>query len=350
MKSSIIDLLTCPVSREKLKLDVYETEIKNYNGQNEEEVKSGMLTSPSGYLFPIVNGVPRLQLEAFIEHEAFIKKHVPDFENIKIKIHEKYGTIIKKTIKRNYKTKHSFGMEWSVYRYSSDTTWGWNKDARKVRFLNELKVSASDLKGKCLLDVGCGNGVLTSGISEFGVETFGIDVSNSVEKAYINNTNPHVHYIQGDLQMPPFACESFDIVYSTGVIHHTNNTELSFSCISELAKKGGTLYVWLYRPEKDLKHRALIFTRKFTNKLPLRVQYILYFIFLVPQGLLKMKLQGIKRNWREQLINYFDVLSCEFRHEHTPTETGIWYLKRNFHKITVTIEEYLGFGIFGIKH
>ena len=77
------------------------------------------------------------------------------------------------------------------------------------------------------------------------------------------------------------------------------------------------------------------------------MQYAFYFTFLVPQGLLKEKLRGKKITWREQLINYFDVLSCEFRYEHTSEEVKIWYSKRNFINLNVTVEEYLGFGIFG---
>lgn len=349
MKEAIVEVLRCPLTKEKLSLEVYEKENRDYKGESITEIKTGLLTSPCGYIFPIINGVPRLQAESFLEHESSIKKHKQDFDSIKSKIISEYDYVIQQAIKRNFKTKQSFGMEWSIFRYNSDSTWGWNKDSRKERFLKELNVTSVDLKGKKLIDIGCGNGVLTSGISEFGMETFGIDVSNSVEQAYINNTNPNVHYIQGDLQIPPFPSGYFDIVYSTGVIHHTNNTELSFSCISELVKNSGILYVWLYRPEKDIKHRALNYVRSFTNKLPILIQYWTYLLFLVPQGLIKMRLKGIKRNWREQLINYFDVLSCEFRHEHTPKEVENWYFKRNFYKIKVTIEEYLGFGILGIR-
>jgi hypothetical protein len=41
------------------------------------------------------------------------------------------------------------------------------------------------------------------------------------------------------------------------------------------------------------------------------------------------------------------VLSCEFRYEHTPEEVKVWYAKRNYGNMNVTIEEYLGFGIYG---
>ena len=206
------------------------------------------------------------------------------------------------------------------------------------------------MKGRSLVDIGCGNGVLTSGIAEFGMETYGIDVSLSVERAYEFNQNINAQFLQADLQNPPFANGTFDIVYSTGVIHHTNNTELSFSCISPLLKPSGRLYIWLYKPEKDFRHNFLISLRKITNKMPIWMQYVFYLTCLVPQGMIKEIIRGKKITWREQLINYFDVLSPEFRYEHTPEEVTLWYLKRNFSNINITIKEYLGFGIFGDLH
>ena len=80
------------------------------------------------------------------------------------------------------------------------------------------------------------------------------------------------------------------------------------------------------------------------------MQYVFYLTCLVPQGMIKEIIRGKKITWREQLINYFDVLSPEFRYEHTPEEVTLWYLKRNFSNINITIKEYLGFGIFGDLH
>ena len=59
MKDSIVSLLRCPLTMEKLTLEVYEREEKTYGNIKESEVKSGLLTSPGGYLFPIVKGIPR---------------------------------------------------------------------------------------------------------------------------------------------------------------------------------------------------------------------------------------------------------------------------------------------------
>ncbi len=347
MQRNLLNLMLCPVNKKKLELQVYKTENRNYAQDTVEEIMEGLLISDSGFIYPIIGGVPRMQLDAFLEYGEMISLNYKDYNNVKNTLLEEYGYIINDVIKKTKRTKKSFSQEWKIFKYEGDTTWGFTKDVRKKRFLEEIGLSKEELSGKTLLDVGCGNGVLTNAIADYNVQTVGIDVSYSIERAFNNNDNANAHFIQCDLQNPPFQTASFDIVYSTGVIHHTNNTELSFSCISPLVKPKGRFYVWLYKPEKDLRHRMIVKVRKVTNKLPIWLQYFLYFTFLVPWGMLKERLKGRKITWREQLINYFDVLSCEFRYEHTPEEVKIWYLKRNFSNLNVTIMEYLGFGIYG---
>ncbi len=349
MQEKILKDLCSPIDKKELKLVVFKNHKKHYTTGEIEECYEGVLLGSDSWMFPIVNGVPRMQLDAFLEFGSFLKNNYQEYENKKNDLLRSYSYVINDAIKKTKKTKKSFGQEWSIFKYNNDTTWGFTADSRKKRFLKELNITPEELKGKKLFDVGCGNGVLTSALSDYGMETFGIDVSPSIESAYLNNTNINTQFVQGDLQNPPFKILSMDIVYSTGVLHHTNNTELSFSCISPIVKPNGRLYIWLYRPEKDLRHNLLINTRKVTNKLPIWLQYSIYLIFLVPQGMLKEKLRGKKITWREQLINYFDVLSCEFRYEHTPEEVKIWYSKRAFSNLSITIEEYLGFGIFGDK-
>lgn len=349
MQRKLLNLLLCPIDKNNLQLQVFKTENRKYPKETVEEIMEGLLISGSGFVYPIIGGVPRIQLDAFLEYGDMISLNYSDYETVKNKLLENYGYIINQVIKKTKKTKKSFSQEWKIFKYEGDKTWGFTKDVRKKRFLDEIGVTKEELEGKTLLDVGCGNGVLTNAIADYDVLTIGIDVSYSIERAFQNNDNPNAHFIQCDLQNPPFITNFFDIVYSTGVIHHTNNTELSFSCLTPLVKPKGRLYVWLYKPEKDLRHRAIVKIRKFTHRLPIWLQYSMYLLFLVPWGLLKERLRGKKLSWREQLINYFDVLSCEFRYEHTPEEVKVWYLKRNFSNLTITVIEYLGFGIYGDK-
>jgi len=349
MQTKILNKMCCPVCQEDLQVEIYEEGERNYNGTKVKEVKSGLLISSVGYIYPIVDGVPRIQLESFLDYAEFIRQHKKNYESIKEILLKKYSYVIDKCRKKNARTKSSFSQEWGIFNYEQDTTWDLTRESRKKRFIQLLNCKPKELTGKAFIDIGCGNGVLTSALSEYGLETFGLDVSRSVDRAYLENKNPNVHFLQGDLQHPPFKKETFDIVFSSGVLHHTNNTELSFSIIDKMVKKKGKLYVWLYNPIDSFKHRLYNRLRGITKYIPLKIQYLIYLIFLVPFGLLRERLKGIKRSWRGQLIAYLDTFSPEFRYEHVPEEVLIWFLKRDYHKPEVRTHNKFGFGICGTK-
>ncbi|MEJ7589123.1 MAG: class I SAM-dependent methyltransferase [Ferruginibacter sp.] len=132
------------------------------------------------------------------------------------------------------------------------------------------------LKDKAVFDAGCGNGKLNGLLASNGITNIAMDFSNSIEVPYALTNSPNVHYIQGDVQFPPAAFDYFNIVHSSGVLIHTNNTELSFSCLRPLIKPGGKLSVWLYHPRKDFIHRSINVVRSVTSKLPPEIQYYLY--------------------------------------------------------------------------
>ena len=72
-------------------------------------------------------------------------------------------------------------------------------------------------------------------------------------------------------------------------------------------------------------------------------------ILATPIALIWTRIKSEKKSWREQIIDYLDRFTPEFRFEHTPEETETWYTKRNYREMRVTIRERFGFGIYGIK-
>ena len=322
---------------------------KNYNGINEEIVDEGILFA-GNLCYPIVKGIPRLLVEAIVDYEIFLQKNLPDFAQIKKNIYAEHIDLIEFAIKKNGYTKKSFTQEWNLFNYEKDTTW--NADATEMlnRFLREVDETKQSIKGKLILDAGCGNGLLNNLIANAGAKVLGFDFSLSIEAAFEKNTNPNAWFVQADVQFPPVSFDAFDIVHCSGVLIHTNDTEYSFGCLTPCVKKQGKLSVWLYHPRKDIIHNIFNFIRKYSSKLPLQLQYYLYLFFLFPIIFIIKKIKGNPQNKREMLIDILDWMTPQFRWEHTHEQAGTWFKKRDFANIKITTNEVFGFNIIGVKN
>lgn len=122
------------------------------------------------------------------------------------------------------------------------------KQLLKTR-LDRNQIVFSNLGDLKLLDQGCGGGRYTTAWKLLGVkECVGIDFSeigiadaqNRVNLAAIEN----VTFIKGSVLEMPFEDESFDIVYSNGVLHHTEDWKKGISEQLRVMKKGG--WGWQY--------------------------------------------------------------------------------------------------------
>jgi len=112
--------------------------------------------------------------------------------------------------------------------------------------------------------------------------------------------------VQADLYRPPFAQESFDFIYSIGVLHHLPDPEGAFHNLLRYLKPGGEIQIYLYwQPERQPIKRALLALvsagRKITTRLPHQAVYALAFPaavaafgwFVWPYRILK-KIPGLK--------------------------------------------------------
>jgi SAM-dependent methyltransferase/uncharacterized protein YbaR (Trm112 family) len=349
MQKDILPFLRCPATRSILRLQIISTTKKIYNGSETDIINEAILWSGEDWFYPVINGIPRLLVEAFIDYEKFLQQHIPDFNVLKTNLHKKYASLINDVVKKNKRTKESFAQEWGIFDYEQDRTWDADKSGMLDRFLRETDETIDSIKNKLIFDAGCGNGLLNVLIAQNGAIILGMDFSLSIEKAFEHNTEKNALFIQGDVQFPPVAFNCFDIVHSSGVLIATNDTELSFSRIDPCVKKGGKLSVWLYHPRKNFIHNFFNKIRKITSKFPLKMQYYLYRVTLFPVSFIIKRIKGNKQNTREMMIDILDWFTPEFRHEHTHDEAAGWFAKRNFTEVKITTDELFGFNITGIK-
>lgn len=104
--------------------------------------------------------------------------------------------------------------------------------------------------GKRVLEAGCGTGQLSISLSRFNREIYGIDLSKgsliAAKKFIDDNQIKNVNLFRMNIFNLFFPENSFDVVISNGVLHHTHNCKLAFQKISKLVKPNGLIVIGLY--------------------------------------------------------------------------------------------------------
>lgn len=157
----------------------------------------------------------------------------------------------------------SFGYQWGRYAQTQLNPKGaeWNLQ-RKTGLREE------ELRGKLVLDVGCGMGRFAEVATRWGAKVVGVDLSAAAEVAASNLRDREFVALQADVYALPFAPGSFDCIYSVGVLHHTPNCEKAFKSLPRYLKPGGTVAVWLYGAYNNW-YRFSDYYRRFTQRMPI---------------------------------------------------------------------------------
>lgn len=119
-----------------------------------------------------------------------------------------------------------------------------------------------DGRGRRLLEVGCGIGVDSIQLAKRGFQVTAVDLTeNALEIAaeFAAQRGVDIDFRLGNAELLDFPDESFDVVYSFGVLHHTPNIERSVAEVHRVLRPGGTAYVMLYARYSlvNLVHRLL---------------------------------------------------------------------------------------------
>ena len=232
MQTELLDLLRCPVSKNKLEFTCISMFIKSYDSGPVEEVREGLLISPEGFMFPVIDGIPRMLVEAVYDYADFLESNMKDYRQAREKLEEKHALLLKHCGNKNERTKKSFAFEWKFLEpEKNDSLWHQDISSLERVIEHETGKSISYFNDKKVIDIGSAHGLMSRVLGKSGAEVVGVELSKAVELAYQKNKSTNLHFLQGDLQFLPFSEETFDYLYSSGVIHHTNNTELSLSLI-----------------------------------------------------------------------------------------------------------------------
>lgn len=124
---------------------------------------------------------------------------------------------------------------------STQPIWNPQQYAEHARFVTDLGAPLIDMlapkPGERVLDVGCGDGVLTEQIMNLGCDVIGADASPAmVEAAKARGVNAQVM----DGHQLPF-CDTFDAVFSNAALHWMVKPDEALRGIRQALRPGGRL-------------------------------------------------------------------------------------------------------------
>lgn len=154
------------------------------------------------------------------------------------------------------RTVESFGEEWTKFNHFTED---------EIRIAGDQYfdiVFDADIRDKEILDVGCGTGRWSKYLAGRARRIESIDPSDAVyAAAQLLKECSEVRISRASVNNIPFADESFDFVFSLGVLHHIPDTARAMRDCVKKVKPGGRFLVYLYY---SLDNRGAAFKALFT--------------------------------------------------------------------------------------
>jgi ubiquinone/menaquinone biosynthesis C-methylase UbiE/uncharacterized protein YbaR (Trm112 family) len=101
-----------------------------------------------------------------------------------------------------------------------------------------------------IAEVGCGTGQMSLYLARADRIVVAADLSRSSLLFGIGAARrfgiSDVHFVETDLHRSALKSDAFDVVYSSGVLHHTPNPPAAFAAVARLARRGGIVIVGVY--------------------------------------------------------------------------------------------------------
>lgn len=133
---------------------------------------------------------------------------------------------------------HAFQTEYTE-KYSAANT------------MRKVLLETEEIKGKKILDVGCGSGIDLAFLSEQGARVSGIDISP--ELVTLAQTQlPDSEILEGTLNSLPWEKEKFDIIWSKYAVQHEKDITLGMSEMYRVLKKDGKIFLQVTHPMRTV--------------------------------------------------------------------------------------------------
>ena len=152
--------------------------------------------------------------------------------------------------------QESFGEKWTKSDFGQND----EEFEEKIKpiYLEMMGLAETDLnifKEKTILEVGIGSGSSSRLWAPQSKEFHGVDISKAVYRVSSNlkffDINPILS--QADINYLPYNDESFDVIVSNGVFHHTPDTKLALKNSLKKLKVGGFCIFYIYKKKSPIR-------------------------------------------------------------------------------------------------
>src|SRR5262245_48901990 len=110
-----------------------------------------------------------------------------------------------------------------------------------------------------IVEIGCGTGQMSLYLARASRLVIGADLTRASLELAVAAAHrfklDRVLFLETDLHRPGLREGSFDVVYSSGVLHHTPNPRAAFASIARLARPGGMIVLGVYNAIARIPHR-----------------------------------------------------------------------------------------------
>ena len=107
------------------------------------------------------------------------------------------------------------------------------------------------VKNKKVVDLGCGTGILTQLIKEWGGDVVGVDISDEM-LSLAKKENPGIEFVLADAENTGLKNEEFDIAASSLMVHYFNDLNPLFTEVNRILKSHGSFIFSFHHPVNEV--------------------------------------------------------------------------------------------------
>jgi SAM-dependent methyltransferase len=226
-------------------------------------------------------------------------------------------------------------------------------------------VTLDEFRGKEVLECGCGGGQHTSFVSPYVSKIWAVDLNTTEVARERNRDNHNITFIEADIAKMDLG-RQFDIVFSIGVVHHTDDPDKTFENMKKHTRKGGKTIVWVYSKEGNWMVEKMVepvrkaFLTRMSRKGLLSLSRIttffmylpIYTVYLLPLRFLPFYeyFQNFRKlSFYRNTLNVFDKLNAPQVDFVSRERIGKWFNESEYENVHINSYKGVSWSGSGIK-